>query len=181
MVKQRILIWMIVILLSLIGVYLRNLSIIDIKFTNALEYLIYYHIGYEIQKFQFFNQRLPLWLTAIAIIVFLPIAVSVCVSDDINDFVLKSPLYFIAAITGSYLFLQIIKNFQRKNVISFIGENSLIYLCCHQYSLFIAARGLHISNPFWVTMVALFLSGVVAIVVNRYCPFIIGKRKPIVC
>jgi fucose 4-O-acetylase-like acetyltransferase len=88
-----------------------------------------------------------------------------------------SPLYFIAAISGSYLFLLFMKQFKKRNVISFIGENSLIYLCCHQYFLFVAAWGLHFQNPFLVTLTSIICCGIVALFVNRYCPFIIGKRK----
>lgn len=107
------------------------------------------------------------------------IAIPYSMSKKYEDMINMSPFYFIAAVTGSWLFLQLMKNFKSRTAISWIGANSLLYLCCHQYFLFIAARGLHINNPFLVTSTALVLSGIATLLINRYCPVIIGKRKPI--
>ena len=144
--KYNVLI-IIIIILSFLGVYLRRFNI-DIKYTNSLEYMVYFYIGYywRIKGDESIIQNRTVNLAII--IIFFCIAIPYQLNDYFRELTLMTPLYFVGAFTGSFIMIQFCRKIRSIHLINFIGRNSLICLCVHMYILFVLARFFMITDPY---------------------------------
>ncbi len=99
-------------------------------------------------------------------------------------------MYYIAAFAGCFGFVFIFKAFPPLRVITYFGRNSLIVMACHinYYILYAGIKlawlvdsvNTHAKHYVFVavTMITVFaLSAVVIEVINRFFPFVLGKKK----
>lgn len=165
--------------LTLLGLFIRFHNVIDIKWTNSLEYLIYFWIGnlWKTSGFELGNCPPLLWFICVA--VFAIIALPFQFSEWFYQIALSTPIYFIGAVIGSFLLILIMKKIDRISPINFIGRNTLIILIMHEYILFVVCRLIGFSNPWILLTITLCILTAIAAIVNRYVPWIIGGERHI--
>lgn len=112
---------------------------------------------------------------------------------DLHNIILNNvPIYFIAAITGSFSIILICKAIPSVKLITYYGKNSLIIMACHinYYILYAGIRTAWIIDGYvtrakhyvfvTVTVIIVFLLSTVVIEgINRFFPFVIGKPSKI--
>lgn len=166
--------FVVVLLLALIGTYLP--SIRDIKLLNSMQYLIYFWLGAKWRELKWdyiiFNKTLG---TA-CLIIFAALAVFYSLTPEYEAFIKSSPLYFIGALSGTIVLLNICKYIDNIPLINYIGEASLVFLMFHQYILFFTGRGLHITNPWIMIIATLAILLPIAYITRRYFPWLIGRK-----
>lgn len=177
-VRNKIILGGIVLCMSLIGEYIGRLQIIDIKWTNSLSYMIYFYLGnmWKANEEKLYHM-FKTWIYIVMALLFMAIAIPFQLSGICHDFIMQSPLYFIGALSGTAVMIWILRPVGRLPLLNFIGRNTLLILCVHQYVLFAVCRLSGFSDP-WVqlafTIMILYLF---VFVVNRYTPWLVGKSK----
>lgn len=110
---------------------------------------------------------------------------------DLRNIILNNvPIYYLAAFSGSFGIILICRAIPVIKIITYFGRNSLIVMACHinYYILYAGIRLAWIVDSYnrhakhyvfvAVTMITVFaLSAVVIEVINRFFPFVLGKRK----
>lgn len=181
-IKRVLFIGITVLVLTLLGLYISSLNIIDIKWTNSLEYLIYLWIGnlWKTNGLELGNSpkfcNLSIYLS-ISVAVFVIIALPFQFSEQFHQIALSTPIYFIGAITGSILLILLMREIGHLPIINFIGRNTLIILCMHEYILFVVCRLIGFSNPWIQLTISLCILIAIATFVNSYVPWIIGGEQ----
>lgn len=111
----------------------------------------------------------------------LPLFVSIALLNSISEFgkeiIAESPLFFVAAISGSICFMCLCKAIGYIGIFNYLGKNSLVVLGMHQFCLFFVFRGMHINNAWIVFLLAMLLVIGLAFVCNRFFPIIAGKGR----
>jgi len=161
--------------ISLSASYAKVQSIpVHIIYINAFAYLAYYTGGGYIARCnlsKFSLHRL--------FMISLPLFVSIALLNSMSDFgqaiIAESPLFFVAAITGSISFICLCKTIGHIGIFNYLGKNSLVILGLHQFCLFLVFRGMHINNAWIVFLLAMLLVAGLALVCNRFFPIIAGK------
>ena len=110
-------------------------------------------------------------------------------SVDTNNMVFGNIfLYYIGGLAGSFAVIMLFKSLPAIKPLSYLGRNSLIIMATHLdcYILWAGLRvgliiyGLMPVAPvliIFTVIITLLLECIVIEVVNRYCPFIIGKKR----
>lgn len=106
-------------------------------------------------------------------------------------------MFYISAFSGIFSVITFAKKFEKQldkiKILTFIGRNSLVYLGFHQYILFpfigIALENISfyrldnihvlIIKGISYTLIAAVVIAPIAVFMNRYTPFLLGKRKQI--
>lgn len=110
---------------------------------------------------------------------------------DLRNILLNNvPVYFVAAFAGSLGIIQILKAIPPIRVITYFGKNSLIVMACHinYYILYAGIRLAWLVDSFnkhakhyvfvAVVIITVFaLSTIVIEVINRWFPFVLGKKR----
>lgn len=98
-------------------------------------------------------------------------------------------MFYIAAISGLLTVIIISKKIDCSKILEFVGQNTFIYLGIHQYVIFsvlnrVISKVFSNSNDLTLIFIAFFYVIFTLIVLypvikflNRYCPFIIGKKR----
>lgn len=99
-------------------------------------------------------------------------------------------LFYIAAISGIFTMIIIIKNLPNSKFISFIGKNSFVYLAIHQYVIFgFLRRNMSkavfesqfildkLMVSFYFVIIACIVVYPIVKIINRWFPFILGRKK----
>lgn len=110
-------------------------------------------------------------------------------SVDTNNMILSNPfLYYLGGITGSLAIIYICKALPVSRIITYYGRNSLTAMATH-LELYILWAGVTcgklvsrlISGDVVIvivaTVVTLALDVICIELINRYCPFVLGKRR----
>lgn len=163
--------------ISLAASYAKIKSLpVHIIYINAFAYLAYYTLGGYIARCnlsKFSLHRL--------FMISLPLFVSIALLNSMSGFgkaiISESPLFFVAAITGSICFMCLCKAIGHIGMFNYLGKNSLVILGMHQFCLFLVFRGMHINNPWIVFLLAMLLIVSLAFVCNRFFPIIAGKDR----
>jgi len=109
---------------------------------------------------------------------------------DLRNIILNNVfIYYIAAFTGCFGIIMICRSVPAIRVITYFGRNSLIVMACHinyyilyagiKLAWFVDSFNTHAKHYVFVavTMITVFaLSAVVIEVINRFFPFVIGKK-----
>ncbi len=112
---------------------------------------------------------------------------------DLRNVLLNNvPLYFLAAFTGCFGIVLICKAIPPIRLVTYFGRNSLIVMACHinYYILYAGIRLDWVVDSFnthakhyvfvAVVMITVFaLSAIVIEVINRFFPFVLGKKAKI--
>ena len=110
---------------------------------------------------------------------------------DLRNILLNNvPVYYVAAFAGSLGIIQILKAIPTVSVVTYFGKNSLIVMACHinYYILYAGIRLAWLVDSFnrhakhyvfvAVVIITVFaLSYVVIEVINRWFPFVLGKKR----
>ena len=91
-------------------------------------------------------------------------------------------LYTICSIIGSILIIYLFKTVKQSKMLNYIGKNSLIIMATHQVLLerFINAftgRKYTYLTGLLVFLVILIIEIPIIEIINRYLPFMLGKKK----
>lgn len=155
----------------------------------------YYIWGYLSNKFSTFSSTDDNKINIIEIIISIILLGSGYVvaiknwSVDTNNMILGNPiLYYLGGFLGSFGIVILCKNLPSIRILKYLGRNSLIIMATH-LDCYILWAGLTISLfvfgfipsiPLLVVMtvaITLLLNCIPIELINRYFPFIIGKKK----
>lgn len=165
-------------LLACVGFAVRRCDWINFKWSNALEYMPYFTLGY-VWRQSGFDVKNTNWIFAVCVVfVYLAVAAPYQLSASFHGIANTTPIYFIGALSGSFVVIWLCSLIGRSSAVGFVGKNSLAYLALHQYMLFVAARGFHITNPWLILIFTLIAVGVLSTIINRYLPWMLGRRLP---
>ena len=112
---------------------------------------------------------------------------------DLRNIILNNvPVYYIAAFTGCFGIILICRSLPAIKLITYFGRNSLIVMACHinYYILYagiklawlVDAYNRHAKHYVFVAvvMITVFaLSAIVIEIINRFFPFVLGKKRTI--
>ena len=97
--------------------------------------------------------------------------------NSFYDAVLRTPvLYLISGVCGLYFVMGIARLIPWKWPTK-IGENALTIMGTHQLVLYTVPGN---SNPLWmlgVTCLIAAVEAVLIVVINRFCPYLVGKSR----
>ena len=110
---------------------------------------------------------------------------------DLRNIILNNvPVYYIAAFTGCFGIILICRSIPAVKLITYFGRNSLIVMACHinyyilyagiKLAWFVDAYNKHAKHYVFVAvvMITVFtLSAVVIEAINRFFPFVLGKKR----
>ena len=110
---------------------------------------------------------------------------------DLRNIILNNvPVYYIAAFTGCFGIILICRSIPAIKLITYFGRNSLIVMACHinYYILYAGIKLAWLVDSYnkhakhyvfvAVVMITVFaLSAVVIEVINRFFPFVLGKKR----
>jgi fucose 4-O-acetylase-like acetyltransferase len=130
----------------------------------------------------------------VSAVVLLAINIAVAMPNgcaDLRNILLNNvPMYFVAAFAGSFGIIQLCKAIPPVGVITYFGRNSLIVMACHinYYILYAGIKLAWLVDSFnkharhyvfvAVVIITVFaLSFIVIEVINRWFPFVIGKKR----
>lgn len=159
-----------------IGYLLKRYTSVDFKIGQSLMYMIYYYIGHMYKSHYSNLDLLNRWqIQSICFPIFICIAFLYSISDQWVDIISSSILYFLAAFSGSFIVVSLSYKIKQCRFLEYLGRNSLIILCTHQYCLFIACRPTGITNPWLQLFIAMILVLISVEFINRFMPWTIGK------
>ena len=112
---------------------------------------------------------------------------------DLRNIILNNvPIYYIAAFTGCFGIILICRSVPAIRLITYFGRNSLIVMACHinYYILYAGIRLAWIVDAYnkhakhyvfvAIVMITVFaLSAVVIEIINRFFPFVLGKKRAV--
>ncbi len=112
---------------------------------------------------------------------------------DLRNIILNNvPIYYIAAFTGCFGIILICRSIPAIRLVTYFGRNSLIVMACHinYYILYAGIKLAWLVDSFnkhakhyvfvAVVMITVFaISAVVIEVINRFFPFVLGKKRVI--
>lgn len=156
--------------------------------------MFFFFLGYGYRQME---QRLPQWNGWLVLVVLTVVYAAMCAAQyymggqtiDVNQNVYPNVWLSIPMIVAGVAWLcQLMKQIPMPRFVTFIGRNTLLYYGVHYQmaqtlTIFLRRCGVAEQTFFlWyyplVQMVAtLVITAGLALLVNRFCPFLVGKRK----
>lgn len=178
------------IFLAVIYAPLKELSYIPWNLDVGLFLLPFFEIGREISELMSWmksHQRLQLIFGIGSLILLIILS---CTNGDVNIYRClygdNIILYYINALLGTLGVVSVSLALSRKNVrwLGYVGRNTLIPMCVHQPIIMLLSRIFAhfsvFSNMIGNIMVftcSFVISYVVGMIINKYFPYFIGKRR----
>ena len=156
----------------------------------AITAIVFLGLGYLTKKTKLITKISKFPIIIILLIINL-LAGSINTNIDISNGKYGSfILFYIAAISGIFATIIIIKNLPNSKFISFIGKNSFVYLAIHQYVIFgFLKRNMSsaifesqfildkLMVSFYFVIIACIVILPIVKIINRWLPFILGRKK----
>ena len=89
------------------------------------------------------------------------------------------PLYVFNSIIGSLLIIAIAKKINGSKVLEFLGQNTLVIMATHQLILEAILKSSLIKylNDIMIIFIILLLEYPLIKIINKYLPFMLGKKR----
>lgn len=179
--KNRLALFVFAAAIFIINLFIPSANRIVLAFRQALLCFVLLVVGYLLESL--LTQEKTIWgIVSAIVIILIPLFSE---SIDLASMELRNPLVFlVGAICGTYLML-LIGRLLPKKPFNYLGQNTIIIFGTHNLFYILIGHALGITD-FHITPVLtgfVIFIGVIAIeipimcLMNRYLPFLIGKRK----
>lgn len=168
-----------------------NIRFLPWKIDGAIHMLPVFLAGYALNEFGILIKlaKLPIWLRAIISIILLSIGALLGIVNDnagyLGNYYGNIWIMYLSALLTSIGICLMVQLFPKMKVISYVGQHTLSILLMHKFPILVFQKAIPYTKSLlskqsvWlgiiVTVISISLCCLVELIIDRICPFIIGK------